>query len=81
MIVQEDKISLFTFSLFLNSTTHNQGDHCILVINASAAHPAVDIGNQALTVADETCAALAGQWQELGRRRFGLLAGDMRYGG
>jgi uncharacterized protein DUF6519/parallel beta helix pectate lyase-like protein len=39
-------LSLFTLSVRLNATTFNQGDHCIIVVNADPAYPEQQPGNQ-----------------------------------
>lgn len=40
------KVSLWTVTIRMNNTSHNQGDHCISVFNDLLSHPAIEVGNQ-----------------------------------
>ncbi len=50
------QLSLLSISFIMNNTTDNQGDHCIVAVNAYPQKPAIDTGNQTLLPAD--CRAL-----------------------
>jgi hypothetical protein len=51
------KLSLLAISLFLNNTTFNQGNHCIMAFNVDPRNPEVDAGNLAITQPAGWCRA------------------------
>ncbi len=51
-----------TIGLFLNATTFNQGNHCIVTFNQDRSP--IDDGNQALLGNVDTCAALEKDLQQ-----------------
>lgn len=68
---EPEKLSLLTLSLHLNSTTNNQGNHCILACNRNAENPAYQENNQVLysTSVEKKCQSfgnisIASKWQE-----------------
>ena len=53
--------SLLTLSRALNTTTTNQGNHCIFALNADAGRPPVDGGNQSLLYSNDNCLGFGNQ--------------------
>ena len=62
MVIETGIVSLMTISLFLNATTVNQGNHCIITFNQHG--PAIDVDNQALLGTVDSCAELAKNLQQ-----------------
>jgi hypothetical protein len=56
MVVDDGILSLVTVGLFMNATTMNQGNHCIITFNQT--RPAIDNGNEALASNQDRCASL-----------------------
>jgi hypothetical protein len=50
-------ISLLTVSTYLNATTFNQGNNCIVAINGDTSRPPEVQGNQTLGYSVEQCQA------------------------
>ncbi len=57
MIVETGVVSLMTISWFLNVTSMNQGNHCIIAFNQKS--PAFEAGNQELVGNPDICGGLA----------------------
>jgi hypothetical protein len=52
-------LSLYTFGLLLDTTTANQGDHCIIALAGDPARPPVDSGNLTVLNSPTACGNLA----------------------
>ena len=51
-------MSLLTLTGWLNNTTNNQGNHCIVAANSDLSRQVVDTGNQVLLAQSESCQSL-----------------------
>jgi hypothetical protein len=54
VIIPPNKLSLLALSANLNTTTNNQGNHCIIAHNEIETKPAVQSGDQVLDINDQS---------------------------
>jgi hypothetical protein len=73
---KEPKLSLFSYAVFMNNTTNNQGNHCLLALEVK--DQPVDSDNQVLVVPMEVCNAFQAR---LNKYAGFLLPGFMKLGG
>ena len=78
---QDNKLSLLVLTFFMNTTTNNQGDHCIVAANFLDPSKQIDDGNLALIASQDQCLEFKSQYRALMPMALQLMAGGFNYYG